>query len=205
MQTILFDLTERSKVITLEIADRRYSLKNGKGFAYLLELLRNPGKRYYAMTLHNAQNPLPEEYRLLAEQSNIERTRQLIYHHDELPPIWKADWQTIREVSARLNFLIEQKALMQQYNDLGALEEVEWEMDFLSQYLGDVVRRDGNLAAFNTSQKKVVRSVNRAVRRAIEQIRSKEEDLGDYLGRQVHAWHILYYTPTGEYELGAGL
>lgn len=204
MNTITVYLQVRSKHLSLRTEEKEYRFRLSIGMKYLLELLQNPGKRYYAMNLYNALNPVPEEYRILASQSDLERVAQHLYSYDDLPPLYKADWQTVKEVGARLNFLIAQKALHLEYNDLGALDEIEAEMDFLTRYLNDVLCKSGKLSAFMSSEKRVVQAVNKALRRAIAELKAELPALGSYLEKQVYAWHVLYYNSGSEYYFDFG-
>lgn len=204
MDTKTVYLQVHSKHLHIKTEGEEYRFRLSIGMKYLLELLQNPGRRYYAMNLYNALNPVPEEYRLLANQADIERVAQHLYSFDDLPPIYKADWQTVKEVGARLNFLIAQKALHLEYNDLAWLEEIEEEMDFLCRYLNDVMRKSGKLSTFMSSEKQVVRSVNKAIKRATSEIGKELPALGTYLDKRVYAWHLMYYNPGGEYHFDLG-
>lgn len=202
MKTVYLHVDGKTLRLTMDGKEHRFRLF--LGFKYLMELLRNPGKRYYAMNLYNAQNPVPEQYRLLANQSEMERVQSNLFSFEDLPPLYKADWQTVREVGERLNFLIAQKALYLEYNELGALEELESEMDFLSRYLNDIMRKSGKLSTFVSSEKKVVHAVNKAIRRATGEIGKAEPALAVHLDKRVYAWHVLYYLPGGEYQFYFG-
>ena len=186
---------EKASVVVLHDGDIVHEFRKSKGWIYLLEVLRHPGESRYAYCLMAAQHPIPEEYRFVSDVSENERNAENLYGHHYAHGIEMADRQTIKEVSQRLNRVIAIEAELRVNNDLAALEEVLREKEQLSQYLEEIMWRDGRLRYFRDGGRKAVVSVNRALRRALQEIEDVDPPLGRYLRKRVKIWHRVVYQP----------
>ncbi len=190
-------LKEKASVVVLHDGDIVHEFRKSRGWVYLLEALRNPGVFRYAYSLKAAEHPIPEEYRYVNDISENERNEQNLYVQYCTRSIEMADRQTIKEVSRRLNRVIAIEAELRANNDIAALEEVLREKEQLSQYLQEVMGKDGRLRYFKDGGRKAVVSVNRAMRRALKEIEEVDPPLGRYLRKQVRVWHKVVYEPGG--------
>ena len=186
-------LDERKNVVVLHDGDIVHEFRKSKGWIYLLEVLRHPGECRYAYSLRAAEHPIPEEYRFANNISNDELSRHNLYPQHYVRSIEMADRRTIQEVSARLNRLIAIEAELRVNNDIAALEEVLLEKEQLSQYLQEVMSKDGRLRYFRDGGRKAVVSVNKALVRCLKEIEAVDPPLGKYLRKRVRIWHRVVY------------
>jgi hypothetical protein len=191
------------KRVTLKVEDRIHRFPATAGFRYLITLLQNPGKTFISRHLAHGEQTPPPEYQSLIESSEAERQNQYLYSFTYLPPLAKADGRTIREVSARLNFLLEKEAMLREANDYATLDDLLDEKEQLIRYLGEVLRKNGKVKNYLDADRKAAAAVNKALSRAITRIADCEPELGRELKRCIHAWYEVYYQP-GEWGVVRG-
>lgn len=183
------------KRVTLKVEQRIHHFPTTAGFRYLVTLLQNPGKAFNARHLAHGEQAASPEYSALSQSSEAERQSQYLYSFTYLPPLAKADARTIREVSARLNFLLEKEALLREANDYAALDDLLDEKDQLIRYLSEVLHKNGKIRNYLDADQKAATAVNKALNRAIARIAACEPELGSELKRCIHAWYEVYYQP----------
>ncbi|MCB5272267.1 MAG: hypothetical protein LHW56_10545 [Candidatus Cloacimonetes bacterium] len=195
MSNSVAQFQEKASVVVLQDGDIVHEFRKSRGWIYLLEVLRHPGQCRYAHSLRAAEHPIPEEYRYVNDFSENERNAENLYAQHYVQNIEMADRQTIKEVSKRLNQVLAIEAELRVNNDIAALEEVLREKEQLSQYLEEVMWRDGRMRYFRDGGRKAVSSVHKALSRALQEIEDVDPPLGRYLRKRVKIWHRVVYEP----------
>jgi hypothetical protein len=188
-------LQEKASVVVLHDGDIVHEFRKSKGWIYLLEALRHPGECRYAYSLKTAEHPIPEEYRFVNNVSENERNAENLYAQHYMRSLEMADRQTVKEVSQRLNRVLAIEAELRMNNDIAALEDLLREKEQLSQYLQEVMGKDGRLRYFKDDGYKAVVSVQKALRRTLQEIEKVDPPLGRYLIKRVKVWHRVVYQP----------
>ncbi len=186
--------------LMMVVDGRQHQLRYSTGARYLLRLMQQPGKEFYALSLSKFDQEIPLEYAYLSKSSEAERMQFNLFSMDCLPPIAKADPLTLRQVSARLNQVIQQEALAREDNNHARLDELLEEKEKRMIYRSEVLRENGQMRYFRGNESKAIQSVNKALQRVINRISELEAELGQHLKQNVSTWHRIYYIP-GDWEV----
>lgn len=192
--------TQRRQVI-LHCGPRQHTFKRSKGWDYLLQVLSQPGQELSATQLITQGNIIPAHYGYLSQLSEADLVSDNIHPFELEQPIQLCDRKTVGQVCARMKVLIQKEAELMEYCDLAALDEVRTEKEQLEQYLCEVLNPQGRIRHCRDKASRDIQSVNRALRRVLQEIRTVEPDLGDYLRGCVKIWGWVCYHP-GEVEIG---
>ncbi len=191
---------EHERDVEMRVDNRIYRVHKSKGWIYLLELLRHPGKTRFAGSFLAAANPIEDRYQQLGDLSETERIEMGLYAQFMPLRIEMTDERTVRDVSARLMLLIEMEATLRTENNLAALDDILTEKQQLQDYLAQVLLPGGRIRCFSEHSRRDMRSVYMAIKRCLEGISALEPSLGEYLRARVNTWHQLSYEP-GEIEI----
>jgi len=200
MQKPTARFTQQGKRVMLNVGGKIQNFRLSKGFEYLLHILSHPGTSYYASMFNSGKYLVDPGFKYLSELPESALEQQGLSGFDFLPPIHKADRQTVKEVSARLNCLIQLEVVLRENNDLAALDDLIWEKEQLCLYLHDVLSVRNRLASIPTEDSKSARQVYKSLARVYKQIAECEPELAIELKSRIIAWHKVCYLP-GEWEI----
>lgn len=193
-------ITDRGNAVVLMCNDRQHTFSPNRGWEYLLCLLSQPGQEFRVAQLMAQGTPIPAQYRALAQlpESYLEQQQIRQFDSDTLLPL--SDPQTIKQICARMNYLIQKEAQLMEYCDYAALDDIRDEKERLQRYLSEVLNPQGRIRISRDRASRDVRSVHRALLRVMQAIAEVEPELGAYLRRSVHTWNRVGYTP-GDVEI----
>jgi len=190
----------RNRQVILHCGARQHTFKLSKGWKYLLHILSQPGQSVTATQLLSQGNSIPAHYGHLARLSEVHLATMQLYTFDLEQPLPLCDRQTIGQVCARMNYLLQKEAELMEYCDLAALEELREEKEQLQHYLSEVLNSRGRIRSSRDKARRDIHSVYVAIGRAIREIAAVEPELGGYLAKHIQAWGRVCYNP-GELEL----
>ncbi|MCK9336107.1 MAG: hypothetical protein M0Q99_12440 [Candidatus Cloacimonetes bacterium] len=195
MQSARFSIWENSNQVKLDYNGNLHCFKKSVGWKYLLEILRNPGRIYNARQLSSTFRKIPERYQYLARQSKTELESSNLYISPAEMRIAMIDDRGLKEVSKRLNVLIEIEAELRINNDLAALDDVLEEKEQLQQYLQEVLSYTGSIRSFSNSESKAAAAVSKAITRCLDSIHDVEPALAEYLSKHIEKSNRICFLP----------
>lgn len=197
MEQPLYEIAEKGNLIELSYKGRSHLIRRNRGWDYLLELVRHPGKVYDARSLMQVGQSIPAEYQALAGLDKESLELQGLYCHDYSSWLPMSDRRSIGDVIARLKRLVVLEAEMRVNNNLAALDDVLQEKQQLQEYLGEVLKNDGSIRCFPSNEAQAVKAVNKALRRCIKGIEELDPELGSHFREQVKTWNQVMYLGWG--------
>ena len=197
MESRTVEITVQRKEVQLNCNNIQYTFKLTKGWKYLLELFRHPGEERSAASFISSEAVIDTKYNSMREISNAEREYIGLYTCDYLPPVALADHQTIREVSHRLNQVVQMEASARSANNYAHLDDLLEEKEMLMQYLSEVLKTQGKL---RFSKDNGIQAVNQAIRKTLILIEDTVPIFGKDLRKRVRNWQKVCYEP-GEWEV----
>jgi predicted ATPase len=165
-------------------------IKDIRGMQYLAQLLSHPNEEFHAIALVTGGATV------LSEASTREKTCD---ETEELAGFTDAgemlDPQARAAYKRRLKDLQAELEEAQEFNDLGRVEKVQEEIDFLTQELSHAIGLGGRMrkAASPTERARV--NVTRALKAAMKKITESHPSLGEHLTHTVKTGTFCSYIP----------
>jgi len=160
-----------------KLVENYHSFKSKTGIDLILLALSNPGKKiplksYYSKEVLTSESMQNE---IVSNLSN--------YSINQSPdcPIEMSDYQTVKEVRARANYLIEMIADFENQKANGDLSEkalyreneARVELQGCQKYLDEVTTIHNKIRYFTHSESKMEKAAKEAVRRAIDELKGR--------------------------------
>jgi hypothetical protein len=164
-------------------------LRHSKGFAYLAELLRLPGREIHALELV-----------ALAQGGRPPSTADFAFACD-LDPTGLGDAGETLDLKARaayrgrLREIDAEQAEAEGHNDLGRLDRLHREREALEAELGGGVGLGGRARRAASAAERARLNVTRAIKSAILRIDATDPDLAGHLIRRVRTGTFCLYLP----------
>jgi tetratricopeptide (TPR) repeat protein len=167
--------------------------RDRKGLLYLQVLLREPGREFHVLDLIGvAEGTAADSSRLAAAEGlPVERGGG---HEGDLDP------QSRSEYRARLRDLAAEVAEAEGRNDLGRLERLRSEEDFIERELARAFGLGGRPTHRREAGERARKAVYNRVKAAVEHIEGIHARLGRHLAASVHTGRTCVYRPEAQTE-----
>ena len=163
---------------------------------YLVQLLSHPNQEFHAIALVTGGTTV------FLETSTREKAAD---EAEELASFTDAgemlDPQARAAYKRRLKDLQAELEEAQGFNDLGRMEKVQDEIDFLTQELSHAVGLGGRMRKAASPAERARVNVTRALKAAIKKITESHPSLGEYLTRTVKTGTFCSYIPDPHLSL----
>lgn len=167
-------LTRRGELWELRFAGRRVHIKHSKGLADLALLLTHPHREFPAIDLMVG-----------SEQASCQgRAQNMI------------DEQARRNYRARLKALEESLEEAENNQDLGYLERIREEREFLLAELSSSLGLGGRQRKFNRPEERARKAVSARIRSTLKKVAQSHAKLGEHLKSSVSTGLHCSYRPT---------
>ncbi len=171
-------------------------VKDIRGMQYLVQLLSHPNQEFHAIALVTGGTIV------FLETSTREKAAD---EAEELASFTDAgemlDPQARAAYKRRLKDLQAELEEAQGFNDLGRMEKVQDEIDFLTQELSHTVGLGGRMRKAASPAERARVNVTRALKAAIKKITESHPSLGEYLTRTVKTGTFCSYIPDPHLSL----
>ena len=162
-----------------------------RGMHYVAQLLSHPNEEFHVLAL--AGEGQPQNIAAGAQQSAAvenEAFQQGFTDAGEVldPEARAAYRQRMQELQAELEEAHE-------FNDLGRIERLQEELDFLSQELTLAVGLGGRTRKTNSPTERARSTITKAIKSAIKQLAKSHPALGEYLTKTIRTGTFCRYTP----------
>jgi hypothetical protein len=173
-------------------------IKDTRGMQYLAHLLQHPDQEFPALALAadtaDFSTSSVTGMRLLGEaQDPATATAHLSSFTDAggvLDPQARAEYrQRLKEIRTELEEA-------QEFNDVGRIEKLQDELEFVTQELVGAVGLRGRVRKAASPQERARVNVTRAIRTAITRATEVNPALGQYLTQTIKTGTFCVYTPT---------
>lgn len=186
--------------ISLSFRGKTHLLAKSKGWNYLLQILSRPGIGHHPQELLYPAKEVQASGHSLSKLGQAALVKKGLYPAYLDSPIPLSDEQSISEVKARLLKLINLEAEMRVNCDYGRLEDILDEKEKLIGYLKESYHSTGKIRCEQNSALRAKNSVNKAIKRVIEDISSADTELGAYFNRCIRRGATIFYQPA-EFEV----
>jgi tetratricopeptide (TPR) repeat protein len=170
-------LSHEGDVWTVACDGELTRLKDSKGLAYLLQLLRHPGHEFHALDLGGAEN-------LRAGDAGE-----------------MLDADARRAYKARLGELRDELQEAEELNDIGRAARLREEMEMLADELSRASGLGGRSRKAGSDAERARLNVTRAVRKVVRKIEAGCPLLGRHLDRSVQTGLFCAYQPDPTYPI----
>jgi hypothetical protein len=158
-----------------------FRLKDAKGFHYIAHLLRYPHREFHALELAGLAGKCPEMV-----------SKICVIDGDAGPML---DCRAKREYRDRLAELEHELEEAQALNDMGLVDRLRHDIEFLTDELARSVGLSGRDRRAASSMEKARQNVSRAIKAAIEKIAEHSPSLGRHLAATIKSGVFCSYTP----------
>jgi tetratricopeptide (TPR) repeat protein len=173
---------------TITYEGRTLRVKHAKGYEYLVMLLQSRGQELHVLDLVVGPAVHAESIGRLGR--DVEARRDL--HSDAGEVI---DAQARVTYKRRLAELHEELEEARGFNDLGRIEPLEAEIDFITQELARAISLGGRHRKVGSAAERARINVSRAIAAAVKRITDEHPALGEHLAATVHTGTFCSYTP----------
>ena len=176
---------------TVAFAGEVCRIKNLQGMQYIAQLLRQPYEEIHVLTLATGELPPAEGPTQDSSQSYAEGMAGSPFQDagEMLDPQARAAYKH------RLSELQTEREEAQEFNDLGRVERLQEEMDFLTQELSQAVGLGGRARKVGSTAERARVNVTKRIRAAIKRIAASHPALGDHLKRTIQTGTFCTYAP----------
>jgi hypothetical protein len=175
---------------TISYQETSFRLRHLRGLDYIAHLLRHPDVEFLALDLlaPTAHEPVsssvsPQRVAPNAPSSYLDGTEELL------------DSQARATYKRRLEELREELEEAQAFNDLGRVDKVQEEMDFLAAELARAVGLGGRARTTTTSAERARVNVAKGIKIALTKIAEQSPPLEHYLTTTIKTGLFCSYTP----------
>jgi len=179
--------------VVFRYRNREFGVKLSVGMRYIIELITHAGIPVSAVWLSSITASIAPMYIGMG-------TKDALVEHglgskDAFPVMPMTDAVCIRQVKSRLLEIVSQLAELEQNCDYARADDLRDEQEALCQYLKEVYRPDKRIRSFENEQEKQKQSVNKAIKRALQQVYEADAELGSKLSSCIKLGRILVYHP----------
>jgi hypothetical protein len=158
-----------------------FSLKDAKGLRHIAHLLRHPNREFYSLELVG-----------LAEKCTVVAGLTRFVDGDAGPML---DCRAKREYRDQLAELEHELEEAESLNDLGLVERLRRDIEFLTDELARSVGLGGRDRKAASATEKARQNVSRAIKASIEKIAEHSPSLGRHFAATVKSGIVCSYTP----------
>jgi tetratricopeptide (TPR) repeat protein len=173
---------------TISYEGRTVRMKHARGYEFLVMLLRSPCQELHVLDLVIGPS---------AQAESIGRPGQDVQARRDL----RSDAGEVIDAQARVTYkrrlaeLQEELEEARGFNDLGRIEPLEAEIDFITQELARAISLGGRHRKVGSAAERARINVSRAVASAVKRITDEHPTLGEHLAATVHTGTFCSYTP----------
>ena len=164
-------------------------IKHTRGMQYLAHLLAHPEREFHVLDLAGGGQTSARaiEREAVAEHA----TAEVIGDAGEMldPQAQAAYRQRLKDLQVELEEA-------QEFNDVGRVDQLQTELDFLTRELSQAVGLGGRARKAASSSERARVNVTRAIRTAIKRIKDSHPNCGTYLSRTIKTGAFCVYMPT---------
>jgi non-specific serine/threonine protein kinase len=168
-------------------------LRDTQGLRYLALLLRTPHRRIPAYQLVTLARGIDETALGRWEQSALEASSISITSPGDGGEI--LDKQAILAYKHRLEELTEELAEAQSCQNLGCIERLKYEREYLLQELRRAIGKHGRIRRASSDAERARVNVSRALKGTIEKLSRLDPTLGHHLRSTINTGRCCSYTP----------
>jgi len=174
-----------------------FRLKDIKGLAYLAHLLAHPGERFHSRDLVT-----------IVEGANVGKSLNTgvadanltIAGHLDGAPV-RSDARARTEYRERIADLKAELDSAEQANDIGRVERLREELEFLTDELASALRFRGRTRQSSSHAERARVMVAKNIRAAIEKIRRESAPLGRHLASTIRTGYFCSYEPDPDHPV----
>ncbi len=176
---------------TLAYTGSTVRLKDTKGLQYLAHLLRHPDQEFLALDLVTELSAVSDQPSAAHQErfSIHESQRTNTIHEPVLDAHAKAEYR------ARLHELRDELEEAEGFNDLGRMERLQAEIDFISEQLSAAVGLHGKDRKVGTNAERARLTVTKRIKDALKTIGKIHPPLAHHLRACVKTGYVCTYTP----------
>ena len=167
-------------------------VKNVRGMRYLAQLLSHPNEELHALTLAG-EGQSPHAVSGGQRSATLGESEAFQYGFTDGGEVLDPEAQAAYR--KRAQELQEELEEAREFNDLGRVERLQEELDFLSQELSSAVGLGGRSRKTNSPADRARSAVSKAIKSAIKRIEKSHPTLGDHLRQTVRTGMFCSYTP----------
>ena len=169
-------------------------LEDSKGLRYLAHLLAHPGTEFHATDLIGFS-------RVAGDEQQQRALRQLA--GSDAGEI--LDARAAADYRRRLRELQEELTEANEHNDSGRREQLQAEIEFLSQELSGAIGLGGRRRRAGSQSERARVNVTKVIRSALEKIRGSNDELGRHLDATIRTGTFCSYRPDPSRPVRWGL
>ena len=190
-------LRKEGEFWTISYQGATFRLKDIKGFAYLAHLLAHPGEHYHSKDLVT-----------IVEGASVGKTMATGAVDANLTIATDLDGAPVRndtrartEYRERISELKSDLDNAEQANDIGRVERLREELEFLTEELASSSGIRGRARQSSSHAERARVMVAKNIRTAIEKIREQSAQLGRHLAISIRTGYFCSYEPDPDHPL----
>ena len=176
------------KLWTIAYGGQEFRLRHTKGFTYLSELLRNPGREFFVLDLARA-----DDERVGCDSRGLEAGSAVSRNPGDAGPL--LDARARAEYRLRLEELREELDEAERLNDPERAAKAREEIGFLTQELARATGLGGRDRKAASAVERARQSVTIAIRTTLKKISENSPALGSQLASTVKTGKFCMYAP----------